>query len=149
MAATYDRFDAPDDPPLAAFRQLMRAALRGKRALGPLLNQAGLTGAQFHTLVRIPEEGIPVTKLAAKAWSDPGNASGVIDRLEREGLVERRAAAHDRRVVLVRLTAAGRQRVEQLWPAFRRRIQRIMAPLDHAELSRLGKLLEQIEATED
>lgn len=149
MAVTHDRFDATDDPPLAAFRQLMQAAVRGKRALGPLLNQAGLTGAQFHTLVRIPEEGIPVTKLAAKARSDPGNASGVIDRLEREGLVERRAAAHDRRVVLVRLTAAGRQRVEQLWPAFRRRVQRIMAPLDDAELSRLGRLLEQLAATEE
>ena len=109
-----ERLDIPEDLPLATFRRLMRATLRMKRAIGPLLTRAGLTGAQFHTLVRIPDQGIPVTRLAAKAWADPGNASGVIDRLEREGLVERQPAAHDRRVVLVHTTATGRRRVAEL-----------------------------------
>ena len=144
-----DRFDASDDPTVAIFRRLMRAALRMKRAIGPLLNQAGLTGAQFHTLMRIPDEGIPVTRLAARAWADPGNASGVIDRLEREGLVERRAAAHDRRVVLVHATAAGRRQLEELWPEYRSCIRRNMAALEDEELSHLGELLEKLGATED
>ena len=144
-----DRLDTPDDLPLATFRRLMRAALHTKRAIGPLLSTAGLTGAQFHTLVRIPDDGIPVTRLAAKAWADPGNASGVIDRLEREGLVQRRPAAHDRRVVLVHATAAGRQRVAELWPEYLRCIRRIMAPLKDEELTRLGTLLEKLGATED
>ena len=92
-----DRFDSSGDPAVAAFRRLMRASLRLKRSVGTVIHQAGMTGAQFFTLLRIPDEGIPITKLAAKAWADPGNASGVVDRLEREGLVERRPATGDRR----------------------------------------------------
>ena len=144
-----ERLDIPEDLPLATFRRLMRATLRMKRAIGPLLTRAGLTGAQFHTLVRIPDQGIPVTRLAAKAWADPGNASGVIDRLEREGLVERRPAAHDRRVVLVHTTATGRRRVAELWPAYLECIRCNMAPLVDEELTRLGELLEKLGATED
>jgi DNA-binding MarR family transcriptional regulator len=144
-----DRLDTPDDLPLATFRRLIGATRRMKRAIGPLLSQAGLTGAQFHTMVRIPDDGIPVTRLAAKAWADPGNASGVIDRLEREGLVERRSAAHDRRVVLVHATAAGRRRVAALWPEYLRCIRRTMAPLEDEELTHLGMLLEKLGATED
>ena len=144
-----ERLDIPEDLPLATFRRLMRTTLRMKRAIGPLLTRAGLTGAQFHTLVRIPEQGIPVTRLAAKAWADPGNASGVIDRLEREGLVERRPAAHDRRVVLVHATATGRQRVAELWPAYLDCIRRNMAPLGDEELTSLGRLLEKLGARED
>ena len=144
-----DRLDIADDLPLVTFRRLMRTTLRMKRAIGPLLTRAGLTGAQFQTLVRIPDDGIPVTRLAAKAWADPGNASGVIDRLEREGLVERRPAAHDRRVVLVHATATGRQRVAELWPAYLDGIRRNMAPLKDDELTSLGRLLEKLEARED
>ena len=144
-----DRLDIPEDLPLATFRRLLRTTLRMKRAVGPLLTRAGLTGAQFHTLVRIPDQGIPVTRLAAKAWADPGNASGVIDRLEREGLVERRPAAHDRRVVLVHATATGRQRVAELWPAYLDCIRRNMAPLRDEELTSLGRLLEKLGPRED
>ena len=139
-----NRFDSPDDLTLATSRRLMQAALRMKRSVGLLLNQSGLTGAQFHTLVRIPEEGIPLTKLAVKAWADPGNASGVVDRLEREGLVERRPATHDRRVVQVHTTPAGRRRIEELWPEYVSCIQGLMAPLDEEQLARLGELLERI-----
>ena len=102
------RCDDSADPTVATFRRLLRTTLSMKRALGALFAEAGLTGAQFHTLVRIPDEGIPLTRLAARSWATRGNASGVVDRLERDGLVERRAAPHDRRVVLVHATAAGR-----------------------------------------
>lgn len=100
------RCDDSADPTVATFRRLLRTTLSMKRAMGAVFAQAGLTGAQFHTLVRIPDEGIPLTRLAARSWADPGSASGVVDRLERDGLVERRAASHDRRVV--HATPAGR-----------------------------------------
>ena len=83
------RCDDSADPTVATFRRLLRTSLSMKRAMGALFAEAGLTGAQFHTLVRIPDDGIPLTRLAARSWADPGNASGVVDRLERDGLVER------------------------------------------------------------
>ena len=142
-----DRFDSSGDPAVAAFRRrLMRASLRLKRSVGTVIHQAGMTGAQFFTLLRIPDEGIPITKLAAKAWADPGNASGVVDRLEREGLVDRRPATGDRRVVQVHTTAAGRQRIGDIWPAYERGIRRVSSPLASGELS---ELLERLAESEE
>ena len=144
-----DRFDTSGDPSLAAFRRLTRTSLRIKRTIGSVFHQAGMTGAQFFTLIRIPDEGIPITKLAARSWADPGNATGVVDRLEREGLVERRPADGDRRVVLVHATPAGRQRIRDLWPAYEGRVRRVMAALDAAELDELNKLLEKLSDSEE
>ena len=144
-----DRFDTSCDPAVAAFRRLIRASLRLKRSVGTVIHHAGMTGAQFFTLLRIPDEGIPITKLAAKAWADPGNASGVVDRLEREGLVERRPAPGDRRVVQVHTTAAGRQRIRAIWPEYERGIRRVMAPLTGTELNKLSALLERLSDNEE
>ena len=141
--------DDSADPTVATFRRLLRTTLSMKRALGALFAEAGLTGAQFHTLVRIPDEGIPLTRLAARSWADPGNASGVVDRLERDGLVERRAAPHDRRVVLVHATPAGRSVVSRLWPEYVNGIHRIMEPLNAEEQAHLNELLERLAGRED
>ena len=141
--------DDAADPTVATFRRLLRTTLSMKRALGALFAEAGLTGAQFHTLVRIPDEGIPLTRLAARSWADPGNASGVVDRLERGGLVERRAAPHDRRVVLVHATPAGRALVSRLWPEYVNGIHRIMEPLNAEEQAHLNELLERLAGRED
>ena len=127
----------------------MRTSLRIKRSIGTLLHQSGMTPAQFFTLIRIPDQGIPITKLAMKAWADPGNASGVVDRLEREGLVERRPSPDDRRVVLVHTTADGRQRIAQIWPAYQSRIRHTMAPLNADELSELRALLTKLSDREE
>ena len=143
------RCDDSVDPTVATFRRLLRTTLSMKRALGALFAEAGLTGAQFHTLVRIPDEGIPLTRLAARSWADPGNASGVVDRLERDGLVERRAAPHDRRVVLVHATPAGRALVSRLWPEYVSGIHRIMEPLNAEEQAHLNELLERLAGRED
>ncbi len=143
------RCDDSADPTVATFRRLLRTTLSMKRAIGTLFAEAGLTGAQFHTLVRIPDEGIPLTRLAARSWADPGNASGVVDRLERDGLVERRAAPHDRRMVLVHATPAGRSVVSRLWPEYVSGIHRIMEPLNAEEQAHLNELLERLAGRED
>ncbi len=143
------RCDEFADPTVATFRRLLRTTLSMKRAMGAVFARAGLTGAQFHTLVRIPDQGIPVTRLAARSWADPGNASGVVDRLERDGLVERQPAAHDRRVVLVHVTPAGRALMDRLWPQYVDGIHRIMEPLSAEDRERLNELLDRLAGREN
>ena len=143
------RCDEFADPTVATFRRLLRTTLSMKRAMGAVFAQAGLSGAQFHTLVRIPDQGIPVTRLAARSWADPGNASGVVDRLERDGLVERQPAAHDRRVVLVHVTPAGRALMDRLWPQYVDGIHRIMEPLSVEDRERLNELLDRLAGREN
>src|SRR6266699_4531518 len=53
------------------------------------------------------EPPISMRELAARLKSDPSNVTGLIDRLEARGLVERRPDPKDRRIKGLALTAAG------------------------------------------
>lgn len=55
------------------------------------------------------EEGRPMRELAEEWGCDASNATGMVDRLEKQGLAERRSVATDRRVKLVVLTKLGLQ----------------------------------------
>ncbi len=56
-----------------------------------------------------PEAPVPMRELANALACDNSNVTGIIDRLEDRGLVERRAAAHDRRVKMLVVTPAGQE----------------------------------------
>jgi MarR family transcriptional regulator, organic hydroperoxide resistance regulator len=59
--------------------------------------------------LRSLERPIPMGGLARLLACDNSNVTGIIDRLEERGLVERRPAERDRRVKLVALTPAGKR----------------------------------------
>lgn len=129
---------------LETYRALLRTSHRLKRSVRPLFARHGLTGVQFGTLTRIPPEGIPLTRLAAMSWADPGNISGVVDRLEREGWVRRERSQEDRRVVLIFLSERGRVLVEELVPLHRAAVIRAMEGLNENELATFGRLLDRL-----
>jgi MarR family transcriptional regulator, organic hydroperoxide resistance regulator len=54
-----------------------------------------------------PEEPKPMSELAASMFCDASNITGIADRLESRGLVERRSAERDRRVKMLVLTPEG------------------------------------------
>lgn len=53
------------------------------------------------------DDPIPMSELAGILRCDNSNVTGIVDRLEKRGLVERRPAEHDRRVKHLRLTPEG------------------------------------------
>ncbi len=55
-----------------------------------------------------PGATVPMRQLVEHLGCDASNVTGIIDRLEARGLVERTTCNHDRRVKMVRLTARGR-----------------------------------------
>jgi DNA-binding MarR family transcriptional regulator len=61
------------------------------------------------------EPPISMRELAARLKSDPSNVTGLIDRLEARGLVERRPDSNDRRIKGLALTAAGARLRERLF----------------------------------
>ncbi|MDX3645527.1 MarR family winged helix-turn-helix transcriptional regulator [Streptomyces sp. MB09-02B] len=68
-----------------------------------------LTGAQARLLGLLSLEPLPMRRLAQKLRCEPSNVTGIVDRLETRGLVERRPDPNDRRVKLAAATAEGRQ----------------------------------------
>ncbi|WP_406344689.1 MarR family winged helix-turn-helix transcriptional regulator [Streptomyces sp. NBC_00648] len=68
-----------------------------------------LTGAQARVLGLLSLEPVPMRKIARKLKCEPSNVTGIIDRLEARGLVERRPDPADRRVKLAAPTEEGRR----------------------------------------
>ncbi|WP_225821111.1 MarR family winged helix-turn-helix transcriptional regulator [Streptomyces naphthomycinicus] len=68
-----------------------------------------LTGAQARLLSLLSLEPLPMRKLAQKLKCEPSNVTGIVDRLENRGLVERRPDPADRRVKVAAATEEGRR----------------------------------------
>lgn len=67
-----------------------------------------LTGAQARVLSLLAREATPMRKAAEQLKCEPSNVTGIVDRLETRGLVERRPDPADRRVKLAAATDEGR-----------------------------------------
>ena len=75
----------------------------------------GLTPTQFFLLTALYEEdGLLISALARKVALDRATLTGLLDRLERDGLTERRADPEDRRAIRVHLTAKAEELREAL-----------------------------------
>ena len=70
--------------------------------------------AQFHIAVTLQRNGVmTMSRLADLLGVSLSNASGLIDRLEERGYVERTRVPEDRRIVLVRITGPGARLIEE------------------------------------
>jgi DNA-binding MarR family transcriptional regulator len=67
-----------------------------------------LTGAQARVLALLSAGPLPMRQIAQRLKCEPSNVTGIVDRLEAQGLAERRADPADRRVKLAAATDAGR-----------------------------------------
>ncbi|MFD6989677.1 MarR family winged helix-turn-helix transcriptional regulator [Streptomyces sp. NPDC059943] len=73
-----------------------------------------LTGAQARVLGLLSIQPMPMRRIARKLKCEPSNVTGIVDRLESRGLVERRPDPSDRRVKLAAPTENGRETARQL-----------------------------------
>ena len=101
-----------------AQRYFFEIGMQQRQRAGADLAALDLTFAQAHML-RLLEPGrpLPMSALAERLFCDASNVTGLADRLEARGLVERRAAASDRRVKALAITPRGselRKRVLQI-----------------------------------
>jgi DNA-binding MarR family transcriptional regulator len=79
------------------------------RAYAPLLRPLGLTYPQYLVLLVLWErDGASVGQLGERLALDSGTLTPLLQRLEHQGLVERRRGDDDERVVRIHLTPAGR-----------------------------------------
>jgi DNA-binding MarR family transcriptional regulator len=81
---------------------------------------------------------------AAEANVTKGTLTGVLDTLERRGLVVRRRHDEDRRLVSVSLTEAGEQLIAAVYPAFNAQESRIAALLPPDDRERIAHGLREI-----
>lgn len=100
----------------------------------------GVTLAQFDLMAEIARDDAPKTmsEVSALLMVSNGNVTGVVDRLSREGLVERRPSPDDRRAYLLALTPEGRARFETIAEAHERWLGELLGALEPELLTSLS-----------
>ncbi|WP_237536330.1 MarR family transcriptional regulator [Streptomyces sp. SID5785] len=102
-----------------------------------------LTASQGRALTVLRRGPAAMRALASTLTCDASNITGIVDRLEKRGLVRREPSASDRRVKNVVLTAEG-ERVTDAIRARMRATQDGLDRLDDADRERLAELLERV-----
>ena len=102
-----------------------------------------ITLPQFDVLVQLSRQsgGLSFVDLSRRLLVTSGNLTGIVDRLEREGLVVREQDGSDRRVVRIRLTPKGKDVIETMIPEHVKQIENIFAGLSTKDLIQLREVL--------
>jgi DNA-binding MarR family transcriptional regulator len=122
---------ADDAVACRAWQLLLKFFLMQRKQMPLPDAECDLSPVQCHVLHLIePGQPIPMGRLAEMLSCDASNVTGLVDRLEARGLVQRRPWADDRRVKALDLTPTGSQLRAQLLKNMTRR------PLPLSRLSR-------------
>ena len=150
---THERSPAPTEQWTAELTELGKAFRRVFRSLSRLrgrdthLGGSELSHAQFELLIELHERGeLPAGELALAARLAPGTVTQMLDHLAESGHVERVRLEPDRRVVVSRLTAQGRRKIEAKREAWQRRWEQALAGVDTEDLRAATHVLERLGA---
>lgn len=100
------------------------------------------TLARFDLLASLArDDGQTLAGLSRALLVTAGNVTGLVDRAERDGVVERRSEPSDRRVVRVWLTRAGRALIRELLPLHASQVRELIGALPSSDRRELRRLL--------
>src|SRR5258708_1822492 len=142
----------PDLDPSAceAFLHLMRGSGDLDEAFGDYFDAHGISQGRFIVLMllnRRPEHPANPADIAARSGVTRATMTGLIDVLERDGLVKREPSAEDRRMMMVRLTENGIKFLDAVLPEHYRLISAVMHGLTPVERRTLVSLVDKIQQT--
>ncbi|GAC1468946.1 MAG: MarR family transcriptional regulator [Desulfuromonadaceae bacterium] len=107
------------------------------------IEQYDLTPPQFALLAFLwQQDGLTQVELSEKGQIDRSTIGGLIDRLERNGLLERRQHPQDRRAYRIYLTEQGKAMESTLSACAERSLKRFTSCLNEDELKELRRMLE-------
>ena len=125
-----------------------REAFAELRCLGSeRMHRADMSMSHFHLMSMLDRHGsMTMSRIAELLGVSVSNATGLIDRIEERGLVERTRVPHDRRVVHVQLTDAGRQMLHEVELFKEDMIHGILNRLDERQLRRVALAMSDLRA---
>ncbi len=136
-------FESPEqEAALGVLRTGDRLQIRFAR----LLRDYGLTPSQYNVLRILRGEGrpLPILEIAGRTITVVPGITGLIDRLERDGFVNRLRCETDRRVIYVALTDRGATTLAALDGPMADLHHQLLGHLSRTELQELIRLLEKV-----
>src|SRR5216684_7395620 len=140
MVKKNDRITAP---------RLWLVIAKSYRALSLLAEQSiantGLCLTDFAALEALLHKGpLTISQIQEKVRLASGSMTAAVDRLEKLGLVVRKASPHDRRARVVHLTAEGKGLAASSFERHVKDIDALMSPLSEKEMEQLYGLLKKL-----
>jgi DNA-binding MarR family transcriptional regulator len=100
--------DSGQDAAREAWMLLFQLFRSQRREMMAMKNELQLNPAQVHLLFNLePGQAVPMSELAESLVLDASYITGLVDRMEERGLLQRQPSPSDRRVKLISLTAEG------------------------------------------
>jgi DNA-binding MarR family transcriptional regulator len=85
-----------------------RLKQEGTNHASAVSREFGLTGPQCYLMIQLdPAKPVTMVALAAARDCDPSNITGLVDKLEMKGYIQRRPDPKDRRVRMIAVTEVG------------------------------------------
>ena len=131
------------DPFMKVLRPLVETYFAFLDKDAPHIRSLGLTGSQFDVIATLGDtEGMTCKELSEKTLVTKGTLTGVLDRLEKKGLIERAPSREDRRSTTIHLTPKGDDLFRKVFPAHINYMKPYFArALTTAEAGKLCELL--------
>jgi DNA-binding MarR family transcriptional regulator len=150
MLSTKPKGKLAATPAEGGFRTLIRLLGLLEKVMQPYFARFGISGSQWgvlRTLHRAELEGrggLRLIDLSERLLIRPPSVTGVVDRLQRAGLVVRDGSPTDLRAKHVALTDEGRQLVERVLAMHPQQIDTIMGVLSAGEQTELERMLTRL-----
>ncbi|WP_037409330.1 MarR family winged helix-turn-helix transcriptional regulator [Candidatus Solirubrobacter pratensis] len=111
------------------------------------LELLGLTAGEVNALAQLRAgERLSVAELQAATGQRPSTLTGVIDRLERRGLLSRALNPRDRRSFVLELTSEGASAADHVREAFSALEERVLARAGERSVAGFLRVLEALDA---
>ena len=116
-----------------------------RRITKDVAGRFGLTGPQLAVVKMLEPVGkLSLSALSAKIRARNSTVTGIIDRMEREGLVERRRSENDRRVIHIVLTKKGRELAREIDVEPVQIFRRVLSELGTRDATDLRRILTRL-----
>lgn len=124
----------------------VKASLGELRCLGSeRLVRLGISMTQLHVMHMLERHGeLPMSRLAEMLDISMSAVTGLVDRMEERGFVERVRVPEDRRIVLARVTASGRQMLDGVELVRTELIERVLDELDPSQMAAVASAVTSI-----
>lgn len=134
--------DDPYGPIIADFRAAMNQV---KCAGSERLVRLGISMAQLHILYTLQRGGeMPMSRLADVLNVSLSNATGLIDRIEERGYIERTRVPEDRRIVMIRVTDAGRRMLDEVDAVSTDLLRSVFGRIGRTQLAGVGRAFAEL-----
>jgi DNA-binding MarR family transcriptional regulator len=145
--AVHDPMDGKKQELRVWLRMLSTTKLISQEIRRRLRAEFGATLPQFDLLAQLyrEPEGLRLGEISKRTMVTNGNITGLVERLEADGLLVRETPGDDRRVTVARLTEAGQRAFAEMARAHELWIHELMADIDQSAVSALIGSIDQLQ----